>query len=103
MPNPLAPTVHRHADQKLHLGHFEGCGVPVPHQIADQRAIVRNRPRAGRVADPCRLDHRVVVAHHVGQADEAVVKDLELTPTQLIYRRSHGAAHHRKSLRGSCA
>ena len=78
VPNPLPPAVHRHADQQFHLGHLEGRGVPVPHQVADQRAIVGDVPRAGRVAHPGRLDHRMIVAHHVDQADESVVEDGKL-------------------------
>ena len=48
--------------------------MAVPHQIADQSAVVGDLPRARPVADPRRLDDRLVVAHRVDEADEAVVE-----------------------------
>ena len=84
MADPLPPAVHRHADQELDLGHLERRGVPVPHQVADQRAVVGDLARAFAVADARRLHHGLVVAHHVDQADEPVVEHGELLPAELV-------------------
>ena len=58
--------------------------MPVPHQIADQPAVVRDLPRPFAIADAGRLHDRLVVPHHIDQTDEAVVQDRELFPAQLI-------------------
>ena len=84
MADPLPPGVHGHADEEFQLDHLERRGVPVPHQVADQRAIVGNRSGALAVAHPRGLDHRLIIAHDVHQADEAIVQDGELLPPQLL-------------------
>ena len=84
MPDPLPPAVHRHADEEFQLHHLEGRGVPMPHQVADQRAIVGDDAGALAVADPRGLDHRLVIAHDVHQADESIVQDGEFLPSQLL-------------------
>ena len=84
MADPLPPAVHRHADEKFQLDHLEGGRVPVPHQVANQRAIVGNRPSALAVAHPRGLDHRPIFAHDVHQADETIVQDGKLLPPQLL-------------------
>ncbi len=58
--------------------------MPVPHQIADQPPIVGNLPRPLAVAHAGRLHDRLVVSHHVDQADEPVVEHGEFFPTQGI-------------------
>ncbi len=83
MANPLPPAIHRHADQQLDLGHFERRGVPMPQQIANQTAIVGHLARAFAVADAGGLHDRLIVAHDVDQADEAVVEHGKLLPAQL--------------------
>ena len=84
MPDPLPPAVHRHADEELQLDHLEGRRVPVPHQVADQRAVVGDRPRALAVAHPRGLDDGLIVAHDVHQADEPIVQHGEFFPPQLL-------------------
>ena len=37
-----------------------------------------------RVAHPRGLDHRLIIAHDVHQADESIVQDGELLPPQLL-------------------
>ena len=83
MANPLPPAIHRHAHQQLDLGHFERRRMPMPHQVANQPAIVRDLARAFAVADAGGLHDRLVVAHHVDQAHEAVVEHGKLFPAEL--------------------
>ena len=84
MANPLPPAVHGNADEELQLHHLERRRVPVPHQVADQRAVVGDGPGAFAVTYPRSLNHRPIVAHNVHQADETVVQDGELLPSQLL-------------------
>ena len=84
MPNPLPPAVHRNADEKFQLGHFERRRVPMPQQIADQRPIVRSLFRSLAVADTSRLHDRAVVSHHVHQTDKTVIEHRKFLPTQFV-------------------
>ena len=84
MADPLPPAVHGHADEEFQLDHLEGRRVPVPHQVADQRAIVGDCPGALAIAHPRSLDHRLIIAHDVHEADESIVQDGELLPPQLL-------------------
>ena len=56
----------------------------MPQQIADQPAIVRNLARPFAVADAGRLHDRLIVPHHVDQADESVVEHGEFFPAQFF-------------------
>ena len=80
--DPLPPAIHRHADQELHLGHLERRGVPMPHEVADQRAIVRHRLRPRLIAHPGRLHHGLIVAHRIDEAHEAVVEHRKFLPAK---------------------
>ena len=101
MANPLPPAIHRHADQELDFRHFKRRGVPVPQQIANQPPIVGNFARSFAVTDPRGLDDRLIVPHHVDQADKTIVEHRKFLPAQFIGNgsiRRHGDGF---SVRGS--
>jgi hypothetical protein len=58
--------------------------MPMPQQVADERAVVRDLARAGPIADASRLHDGPIVAHHIDQADKAVIQHGEFLPPQLL-------------------
>ncbi len=56
----------------------------MPHQIADQPAVVGNFASAFAVADAGCLDDGLIVPHHVDQADETIVEHRKFFPAELI-------------------
>lgn len=75
MTNPLAPAVHWHSNVQLQLAHLEGSRVRVAHQIPDKSAIFADPFCARAIRNARRLHDRVVRAHVVDDANEAVVQD----------------------------
>ena len=80
----MAPAVHRHTHEQLDLRHLERRRVTMPHEVSNQRSVVRDLLRPGAVTDACRLNDRTVVAHHIDKADESIVKHLEFLPAQVF-------------------
>lgn len=74
MADPLAPGVHGNTDVEFDFAHFEGGGVGIAQQIADETAILMHLLGAGPVGDSGCLDDSSVVAHVVDDADESVVQ-----------------------------
>ena len=92
VPDPLP----RHEDRQLHmvldLAHLEGRRVPVPHEVADQAAILVRRPGAAAVGDARGLHDGGVVAHVVDHPDEAVVEHRDRLEEHGFQRRHDRAA-----------
>ena len=95
--DPLPGDEDRQFDVELDLAHLERCGVPVPHQVADQSFVVADRFRALAVGDPGRLHHGRVVPHVVDHADEAVVEHGQRLEQEGLHRRD-GRAQGRRGL-----
>ena len=72
--DPLAGDEDRQLDVELDLAHLERGRVPVPHQVADQPLVVRDRLGAAAIADAGRLHDGRVVAHVVDDPDQPVVE-----------------------------
>ena len=102
VPDPLPPAVHRHADHELDLRHLEWRGVGVPKEVADQLPVVAHLPGAFAVAHPSGLHHRPVVAHHVDQGHEAIVKDGKLFPAESFNGRGASGGGRGTSGGGRC-
>ena len=74
MADPLPPHVHRHAHVQLELAHLERRRVSVPHQVADEAAVLVPALGAPAVGRSRRLHDGRVVAHVVDDAHEPVVQ-----------------------------
>src|SRR5262249_38392102 len=80
----LSPRVQRRAHQQLDLGHLKRRRVRVPHQIADEAAIVGDLARTFAIAHAGRLHDGLVIPHTIDGADEPVVEHGELLPAKRI-------------------
>jgi hypothetical protein len=97
MSDPLAGDSDWHGAMELHLRLLERRGVPAPHQVADQRAVVARCLCAGAVGGPGRLHDCVVCGlslrreawHHVDQRDEPMLADVDLTTLVAIHDVHH--------------
>src|SRR5688572_29956416 len=75
--NPLASNENRQLYVKLNLSHFEWRSVPMAHQIHYEATVFVHLLCATAVRNTGGLYDRVVVAHVVDDAYEAVIQHLE--------------------------
>jgi hypothetical protein len=75
---------------ELDLAHLERGRMPMAHQIADQRLVLADLLGAAAIGDAGRLDHRIIVAHIVDDADKAVIEHRDRLVEDLFQRRHCG-------------
>ncbi len=94
--NPLAPDVHRHPHVELDIRHLERRRVRMAKEVADQGPILTDALGANTIGDTGRLDDRVVVAHVIDHAHEAIVEHLEWLAEHGVERRNGGTRNQRR-------
>src|SRR4030095_4365092 len=95
---PVRDELPRDEDRQLHvelqLHHLERRRVLVPHEVADEAAVLADALRAEPVADARRLHDGRVAAHVVDEIDEAAVETRDLAPDPLVgLGRTEALAH----------
>ena len=98
MPNPLAGDKDRQFDMEFEFHHLKRSRVLVAHQVANQTAVFMTLFGAFAVGDPRGLYDRIVGAHNIHQAHEAMIENLEFAPQEII----HIGRHNRISLVETC-
>ena len=89
MPNPLPRNKNWQFNVILDLAHLKRRRMPVPHQIADQPAILIRRLGAPAVTHPGGLHHRRIIAHVIHHADETMVEHWHRLGQHGLQRRHH--------------
>src|SRR2546426_2567078 len=82
--DPLSRYEDRQLDVELQLHHFERRRVLMPHQVADEPAVLADALRAEAVADARRLHDRGVAPHVVHEVDETVIEAGNFPPDPLL-------------------
>ncbi len=77
MSYPLSPTIHRHTEMKFDFAHLKWGGMPMPHQISNQTAILVNFFGALSIRYPRCLNDGLISTHVIYHTNKPIIENFK--------------------------